>query len=34
MYYMHMHKQLSKRLGQKFQNYFELLIKFIDWLIY
>lgn len=32
MYYMH--KQLSKRLGQKFQNYFELLIKYIDWLIY
>lgn len=25
MYYMH--KQLSKRLGQKFQNYFELIIN-------
>lgn len=29
-----MHKQLSESLGQKFQNYFELLIKFNDWLKY
>lgn len=27
MYYMH--KQLSERLGQKFQNYFEVLIKLL-----